>query len=530
MQEAQQERIEHVETRERKPKWVNVGEPPITGLLSVGEIQRKQECEDVKINDPQRGLFLVADGVGQAHGRFASTRAADTINRVLGSALDAELETIAQHTAHDVARKGELVERFVIAEMTRAILEADQTIETAAKLDPTIKKAATTASLAKLVAMPDGTQKLFYTNLGDSRVFVMRGSKLVRISEDDSYLTQAVRRGDLTNAEAYRIDQASGIDDVPENRRFEYQHRSVVLRSLGHLKDKDVDVESLVLQPGDRLMLASDGLTDQLKEKLIAQRLTESTNDRQAERVLQHEADDMAMQGTDPRAKPDDISVVVYTVGQKGPDRSSLHETKLHAVESQISSADVETWRRQIPLLEQKLATLRAQTNPTSPELATIENELARCEYWVARMDLEKIQEHLPPRYGRGDSIRVYRKDLEPPGFDRVVWTVEGFDEQKDTYTLKHPSGGKPIVMDRLSVELLQSKSLVRPKDQVNIDEHPYEVIGKDEGYVVLVRQRADGFERRNEEEKTVDAAIREMLREAARAKQTMINAKNKAK
>ena len=63
-------RKEYIEEQERNIDLVNVGEPAITGIAFKGHPERKPICEDIKINDPDNGLFLVADGVTRASGWF----------------------------------------------------------------------------------------------------------------------------------------------------------------------------------------------------------------------------------------------------------------------------------------------------------------------------------------------------------------------------------------------------------------------------------------------------------------------------
>ena len=296
------------------PLLVNVGEPPVTGIVSLGELKRHHECQDVKIKDPEHGLFFVVDGAPTGDGYFAAMKTAQTVTEILGSQIDVELTTIAHSQKQDTSRHNELMESLVMSEMHRAILEADQTLEMAAQLDEKKKHSTASIALAKLVLMPDHTHTLFYTNVGSTRLFLLRNRELTQMTDDDSFLTKEVLSGQITSEEAFQADQADTKDDVPHKAMFAYQHRNKLTRSVGALEEKEIQVKTELVFPGDRLVLTSHGLTDQLKQKIIQNRLNTIESDREAERVLQQEADDMAVRGTDPRAKADDISVIIQTI------------------------------------------------------------------------------------------------------------------------------------------------------------------------------------------------------------------------
>lgn len=515
--------VDRVEAREPIQELVNVGEPPITGRKEKGKEARKEKCEDVKINDPEKGLFMVADGVSMAAGWFASRETGQTVQDILGQSLDEQLEHIAGSDRIPPQRKSALMSQLVRMEIRRTVLEADQRIKRKTELDPRFAGGvATTLTLARLVEFPDGTQHAFITNVGDSRLFVLRGGKLFRLTKDDGWLSEGLKRGMVTQEEVELVDQADGIDALPDHLRLFYQRRNIVTRAVGAIKSEEdeVEVKDYQLFPGDRLVLASDGLTDQMQEHRILTVLQAQPEDRATERVLQQTADQIALEAKEPRAKADDISVVVRTIGEHGPDRSYLHpqENQVEAGPA-IAKEHVDLWRTQIPKTERALQLARQGRDEN--EIRRLEIELAQLEYWVARMDLKEIQESTPARFERGDKVRV--------GNDRIPWEIRDYSQERDHYIVSHPSAHKHQIIDRFDLELWQTGDLARPNDKINMvttdgkSRGLYTLVGEGaRGFTVLIRELPEGIERRMEDPAVVEAALRAQLQRAHLAKKQM--------
>ncbi|MCC3144777.1 Stp1/IreP family PP2C-type Ser/Thr phosphatase [Halanaerobium sp. Z-7514] len=99
---------------------------------------------------------------------------------------------------------------------------------------------------------------LFYVNLGDSRVYIFRSSegRLNKISKDHSLVAQMLRDGKITKEEA-----------------FNHPQKNIVTQALGLQKELDIDSGKETLNDEDIVLLATDGLTDMLRngelEKII---------------------------------------------------------------------------------------------------------------------------------------------------------------------------------------------------------------------------------------------------------------------
>jgi protein phosphatase len=85
--------------------------------------------------------------------------------------------------------------------------------------------------------------RLHVAHAGDSRCYLWRKGELKQLTEDHSWIAEQVRVGALTEKEA-------------KQSRF----RHVITRSIGVERHADVEVRSVTMQEGDRLLLCSDGL------------------------------------------------------------------------------------------------------------------------------------------------------------------------------------------------------------------------------------------------------------------------------
>ena len=143
-------------------------------------------------------------------------------------------------------------------------------------------------------AWSDGTT-LTVAHVGDSRAYLLRDDTLQRVTVDHSLVEELIRDGRLTE------EQASV-----------HPQRSIITRALGVDSTVDVDVYSLVLQPNDRVMLCSDGLTSMVRANGIAQILRSEPDPTAAANALVDAANEA---GGD-----DNITVLVLDARADGVD------------------------------------------------------------------------------------------------------------------------------------------------------------------------------------------------------------------
>ncbi|NBO91999.1 MAG: serine/threonine-protein phosphatase [Planctomycetia bacterium] len=182
---------------------------------------RRSNNEDRFVADIQRHVFLVADGMGgQDRGEEASGLAAAIIPPEVSHRLAAR---------EDVS----LAVRGAIEKAHRAIVEAGLRI-------PTAKRMGTTAVLAV-----HSNDQVVVGSVGDSPAFLIRGNKVQKLTVDHTIADALARNGTITE------DQAKSSP-----------WRNVLYRFLGCAEMTDsADVYPFRPQAGDRLVLASDGLS-----------------------------------------------------------------------------------------------------------------------------------------------------------------------------------------------------------------------------------------------------------------------------
>ena len=110
---------------------------------------------------------------------------------------------------------------------------------------------------------------LTIAHVGDSRAYLLRDDRLERLTTDHSLVEELIRDGKLT-----------------EEQAAVHPQRSIITRALGVDSSVEVDVYSLVLQGGDRVIICSDGLTSMVRATGIAEILREQPDPTAAANAL----------------------------------------------------------------------------------------------------------------------------------------------------------------------------------------------------------------------------------------------------
>ena len=199
-------------------------------LTDVGQVRPMNEDSGVALALPEGGLFVVADGMG---GHNAGDVASQMAVRLLQqNYLSQKSDSPARSTPERLVKTLEEVNRRVYAEASRPDRRGMGTTVTALAVD--------------------GPNALI-VNVGDSRVYLLRGGVLTRLTRDHSWVAEQQRRGLLSEEEA-------------RNHRW----RSVISNALGSTGDLKLDLSGLKLEPGDLFLLCSDGLTGVLEDDQLA--------------------------------------------------------------------------------------------------------------------------------------------------------------------------------------------------------------------------------------------------------------------
>lgn len=200
-----------------------------TGLSDPGLVRSANQ--DAYHIDPEGRFVILADGMGgHAGGEDASRIATQVIQAYL-----------VEHWNSPKPNPALLEGAFFQA--NQAILKEQQN-------HPQRSDMGTTA-----VAVIFREQQPTVAHVGDSRLYRLRVS-LEQLTEDHTWVAKALKFGEITPQEA---------------RNHPWRH--VLSRCLGREELREIDVKALDVQPGDRLLLCSDGLTEELSDQLIASKL-----------------------------------------------------------------------------------------------------------------------------------------------------------------------------------------------------------------------------------------------------------------
>lgn len=223
-------------------------------LTDVG--RRRSSNEDSHLADGR--VFAVADGMGgHLAGEVASGIAIDALRDITG--------------ARDL-------ERLVIERVQRA----NSLVFERAQADSDRHGMGTT-----LTACVVEDNHLIIAHVGDSRLYRLRDGRLKQLTKDHSLVAQMIERGHIKPEEA-----------------AEHPQRNVITRALGIEENLKIDIKSKEMAPGDRYLLATDGLTSVVSDDEIASVMA-------SEDALEG-ASEKLISLANARGGPDNITVVVF--------------------------------------------------------------------------------------------------------------------------------------------------------------------------------------------------------------------------
>jgi len=244
---------------------LNIGKCTLLGNYR----ENNEDAIEVK-HFPDLDVCIVADGMGgQAAGEVASKRAIEVIPRELRKSLATANGPDAVKT---VIRK--------------SIVQANEEIIQMSNLDREMKNMGTTVVMAVWRKEPE----LYITGVGDSRAYQVRGKKIEQLTVDHSLAQALVEAKTITAAEAK-----------------EHRFRNVLWKYLGTREvGEGPEVKAIQLQPGDRFLLCTDGLSGVVPDDKLLGFLTSAAD-------VQQCADGLGQLALDSGSK-DNVSCIVVEV------------------------------------------------------------------------------------------------------------------------------------------------------------------------------------------------------------------------
>ena len=220
----------------------------------------RQNNEDNWLIDPDLRVAMVADGMGGASsGEVAAAMAVETALECL--------------RATPMEEPGPAIEA-AIREANRRVLERSRSDADCSGMGSTL-----------VLAFWD-LPRLIVANVGDSRAYLWRDGSLTQLSYDQTLVNELKMRFGLSE------------DEV---RNF--PHKNVLTMAVGTTPELVVRTHEEQLQPGDLVLLCSDGLTGPVAEEAIAATLSRDA-------PLQYQVEQLVTQAKAAGA-PDNVTVVL---------------------------------------------------------------------------------------------------------------------------------------------------------------------------------------------------------------------------
>jgi protein phosphatase len=198
--------------------------------------------------------FVVCDGMGGMRaGDIAALTAVETVQSALTEALERSSGDLIKALAEAFRQANDAVNALTpVAEPSPTGQRSTEGNASATQADSSSEKRRFlmgTTCVAGVVR--DGI--LYLAHAGDSRAYRWRRGHLTRLTEDHSFVAERVRAGDMTEAEA-RVS------------RF----RNIVTRAIGIDATVEPEFRREPLEPGDLVLVCSDGLTTMLDDPEIS--------------------------------------------------------------------------------------------------------------------------------------------------------------------------------------------------------------------------------------------------------------------
>lgn len=287
---------------------------PNAPALRIGQLSHPGETgknnEDrygsivVPVTDNRTGELLVAvvaDGIG---GQNAGEEASDLA-----------VETIKAHLRQHASANG------IEDALTQALLKTNDAIYRRSQESDSLRGMGTTATAAVI-----SDDKLYVANVGDSRTYLIRGQSITQLTVDHTWAQEMIEAGRMTPEAAKRHPNRNVLKRYLGITQYVDVDRRI--RPIGLPSDQDNAVlggQPVSLEPGDVLLLCSDGLTDLVTDPELLAAVNKYPVQRAADQLVQ-----MARS----RGGHDNITVMIlqYGAGSAKPAAVAIPVSRLGMV------------------------------------------------------------------------------------------------------------------------------------------------------------------------------------------------------
>ncbi|MFZ5643297.1 MAG: Stp1/IreP family PP2C-type Ser/Thr phosphatase [Bacillota bacterium] len=229
----------------------------------VGLIRKRNEDSVCVI--PELALFAVADGMGgHLAGEVASRMAIESVVEELRLGCGSNIEN----------------------NLLKGVQIANSKVYEVSRRDTSCRGMGTTLTAAVIKE-----REMVLAHVGDSRAYLIRGERIITLTEDHSLVQEMLKHGGITKEQAR-----------------DHPHRNVLTRALGTDPSVEVDIIKTVLEKKDIVLICSDGLSGLVEDYEIRQIVNSASGPEQAVKDLIQEALN--------RGGNDNITVIVVDIDE----------------------------------------------------------------------------------------------------------------------------------------------------------------------------------------------------------------------
>jgi serine/threonine protein phosphatase PrpC len=199
----------------------------------------RKENQDAFFSNQEKRLFVVADGMG---GHAAGATAAKIVVETLPSLVLKGYRQLAQN--------GRPISDVEIGQALRkAAIKLNNKVNEEGRENLEMRGMGATVVLASFIE-----KWVFFMHLGDSRAYLLRRNHFQQLTEDHTIGNMLLKMNNIT---------AEEFDSKPALHRLS--------RCVGMDGEAKPEVQKMVVQPGDRLLLCSDGLSKMVPDERLAE-------------------------------------------------------------------------------------------------------------------------------------------------------------------------------------------------------------------------------------------------------------------
>ncbi len=207
----------------------------------------------------ERGVYGTFDGVSGSQ---------DLGQGLLASRLAAgKIAEIMSHMPMDADAKR------AVRSIDTAFRSANQAIAEYKKDRRDLQEMNTTGDVVKVVDNGDGTFDVAYGHAGDSRIYVLDGDtgQIRCETTDDGLAKYMLKAGKIKEDEYRQVMAAPDADSLPDSLKWLFKKRNIITNGIGMGENFSVETGVIKAKKGDRILISSDGIHDNLTDEEIAE-------------------------------------------------------------------------------------------------------------------------------------------------------------------------------------------------------------------------------------------------------------------